>query len=87
MAPSQERHRDLASRRFGAGDAPSQTRPHQLFSLPPPPLQSLSPGCKLWGAIIEVMPRELVVSLPHGLRGHVAYGETSGGEGGRQCFS
>lgn len=42
-----------------------------------PPLQTLSPGCKLWGAVIEVSPRELVVSLPHGLRGHVAYSEAS----------
>ncbi len=40
-------------------------------------LQSLSKGCKLWGAVIEVSPRELVVSLPHGLRGHVAYAEAS----------
>lgn len=42
-----------------------------------PCLQSLSKGCKLWGAVIEVTPRELVVSLPHGLRGHVAYAEAS----------
>lgn len=27
--------------------------------------------------MIEVTPRELVVSLPHGLRGHVAYAEAS----------
>jgi hypothetical protein len=39
--------------------------------------QSLSKGCKLWGAVIEVTPHELVVSLPHGLRGHVAYAEAS----------
>ena len=48
--------------------------------LPPPSLlllQNLSRGCKLWGAVIEVSPRELVVSLPHGLRGHVAYAEAS----------
>lgn len=43
----------------------------------PHPTQTLSPGCKLWGAVIEVTPRELVVSLPHGLRGHVAYSEAS----------
>ena len=43
----------------------------------PAPPQSLSKGCKLWGAVIEVSPRELVVSLPHGLRGHVAYAEAS----------
>lgn len=40
-------------------------------------LQNLSRGCKLWGAVIEVTPRELVVSLPHGLRGQVPYGEAS----------
>ncbi|PRW20900.1 RRP5-like protein [Chlorella sorokiniana] len=39
--------------------------------------KSLSKGCKLWGAVIELTPRELVVSLPHGLRGHVAYAEAS----------
>ncbi|KAL4451480.1 hypothetical protein ABPG75_007142 [Micractinium tetrahymenae] len=39
--------------------------------------RTLAPGCKLWGAVIEVTPRELVVSLPHGLRGHVAYAEAS----------
>ncbi|EFN56095.1 hypothetical protein CHLNCDRAFT_145628 [Chlorella variabilis] len=39
--------------------------------------KNLSRGCKLWGAVIEVSPRELVVSLPHGLRGHVAYAEAS----------
>ena len=46
---------------------------------PPPPssAQSLSKGCRLWGAVIEVGARELVVSLPHGLRGHVAYSEAS----------
>jgi rRNA biogenesis protein RRP5 len=32
---------------------------------------------KLWGAVVEIMPRELIVSLPHGLRGHVAYREAS----------
>eukprot|EP00887_Chlorella_sp_A99_P001742 scaffold19.g1742.t1 len=39
--------------------------------------KSLSVGAKLWGAVTEVTPRELVVSLPHGLRGHVAYAEAS----------
>lgn len=39
--------------------------------------QSLSVGAKLWGAVIEVGQRELVVSLPHGLRGHVAYNQAS----------
>lgn len=27
---------------------------------------------KLWGAIQEILPGELIVSLPHGLKGHVA---------------
>jgi hypothetical protein len=29
----------------------------------------------VWGAVAEVGARELVVSLPHGLRGHVALAE------------
>lgn len=41
----------------------------------PPALQSLSVGTKLWGAVMEVSPHGLVVSLPHGLRGSVAYAE------------
>lgn len=39
--------------------------------------KSLSVGSKLWGAVVEVRPRELVVSLPHGLRGHVGYAAAS----------
>ncbi|KAL4852689.1 rRNA biogenesis protein RRP5 [Chlorella vulgaris] len=39
--------------------------------------RNLSRGCKLWGAVIEVTSRELVVSLPHGLRGLVPYAEAS----------
>ena len=39
--------------------------------------QSLSVGSKLWGAVVEVRPRELVISLPHGLRGHVGYAAAS----------
>jgi hypothetical protein len=31
----------------------------------------------VWGAVAEVGARELVVSLPHGLRGHVALAEVS----------
>ncbi|KAL6772122.1 hypothetical protein ACKKBG_A29005 [Auxenochlorella protothecoides x Auxenochlorella symbiontica] len=31
----------------------------------------LGVGARVWGAIIEVSERELVVSMPHGLRGHV----------------
>lgn len=63
--------REACNRRL---DMPS--RPTHPPSHPPAP-QSLSKGCKLWGAVIEVTPRELVVSLPHGLRGHVAYAEAS----------
>ncbi|KAK9823324.1 hypothetical protein WJX72_001906 [[Myrmecia] bisecta] len=34
--------------------------------------KALSEGSKVWGSILEVSARELVVSLPHGIRGHVA---------------
>ncbi|KXZ56455.1 hypothetical protein GPECTOR_1g407 [Gonium pectorale] len=34
-------------------------------------LKSLAPGTKVWGMVLEVTPRGLVVSLAHGLRGHV----------------
>lgn len=34
-------------------------------------VQSLSVGAKLWGCIAEIHPKELIVSLPHGLRGRV----------------
>jgi rRNA biogenesis protein RRP5 len=37
----------------------------------------LSPGMRLWGAVLEVSPRRLVVSLPHGLRGVVRPDEAS----------
>ena len=40
-------------------------------------LQSLSIGTKLWGAVVEIMPHSLMVSLPHGLKGHVAYTQAS----------
>lgn len=44
-----------------------------LPRLPPPPApQSLAVGMKLWGMVLEVSPRGLVVSLPQGLRGSVA---------------
>ena len=39
--------------------------------------QSLSQGTKLWGAVTEILPKELIVSLPHGLRAHVAYKDAS----------
>ncbi len=39
--------------------------------------QNLSVGMRLWGAVAEVSPRGLVVSLPHGLRGHVSAAEVS----------
>ena len=32
-------------------------------------------GAKVWGAIAEVGLRELIVSLPHGLKGHVPVAE------------
>ncbi|KAG2446158.1 hypothetical protein HXX76_000753 [Chlamydomonas incerta] len=35
-------------------------------------VKNLSVGTKLWGMVLEVTPRGLVISLPHGLRGHVA---------------
>lgn len=34
-------------------------------------LQSLSEGCKVWGAVLDVTAKRLTVSLPHGLRGTV----------------
>jgi len=37
--------------------------------------QTLGEGARVWGAVAEVGARELVVSLPHGLRGHVALTE------------
>ncbi len=40
-------------------------------------LQNLTVGAKLWGSVLEIGPRELVISLPHGLRGHVAYTQAS----------
>ena len=33
--------------------------------------QNLTVGMRLWGAVLEATPRELIISLPHGLRGHV----------------
>lgn len=43
----------------------------------PPRTQKLVVGQRLWGMVQEVSPRGLVVSLPHGLRGHVAPKEAS----------
>lgn len=40
-------------------------------------MQNLAVGTKLWGSVVEVLPKELVISLPHGLRGHVSYREAS----------
>ena len=32
-------------------------------------------GAKVWGAVVEITPKELIISLPHGLRAHVAAAE------------
>ena len=37
--------------------------------------KNLSVGMKVWGILLEVAPKLLTVSLPHGLRGHVAHSE------------
>lgn len=37
--------------------------------------QGVSEGARVWGVVAEVGTRELVISLPHGLRGHVAAAE------------
>ncbi len=34
--------------------------------------QNLTLGMKVWGIVLEVAPRGLTISMPHGLRGHVA---------------
>jgi hypothetical protein len=39
--------------------------------------KTLSVGMRLWGAVAEVSARDLVVSLPHGLKGFVAPAECS----------
>jgi hypothetical protein len=39
--------------------------------------KTLSVGMKLWGAVAEVSARDLVISLPHGLKGFVAPAEAS----------
>ncbi|GAX80532.1 hypothetical protein CEUSTIGMA_g7970.t1 [Chlamydomonas eustigma] len=39
--------------------------------------KNLSVGMKVWGILLEVAPRGLTVSLPHGLRGHVVPSEAS----------
>lgn len=39
--------------------------------------KTLSVGMKLWGAVAEVSARDVVVSLPHGLKGFVAPAEAS----------
>lgn len=38
-------------------------------------MQALSVGAKVWGAVAEITAKELIVSLPHGLRAHVAAAE------------
>ncbi|XP_072958510.1 rRNA biogenesis protein RRP5 isoform X2 [Typha angustifolia] len=40
-------------------------------------LKNISPNMKLWGVIIEVNPKDLVISLPGGLRGFVRAEEVS----------
>ncbi|KAJ6839615.1 rRNA biogenesis protein RRP5 [Iris pallida] len=40
-------------------------------------LKNISPKMKLWGVIVEVNPKDLVVSLPGGLRGFVRAEEVS----------
>ena len=35
------------------------------------PLQSLVVGMKIWGAIAEINKRDMIISLPGGLRGFV----------------
>ena len=35
-------------------------------------MQSLSVGAKVWGCVAEIHPKELIISLPHGLRGRVS---------------
>ncbi|KAG2498018.1 hypothetical protein HYH03_004276 [Edaphochlamys debaryana] len=39
--------------------------------------KNLQAGTRVWGMVLEVTPRGLVVSLPHGLRGHVAPDQAS----------
>ena len=39
--------------------------------------QALTVGSKVWGAVAEITAKELIISLPHGLRGHVAPAEAS----------
>ena len=34
-------------------------------------------GAKVWGAVAEVGTKDLVVSLPHGLKGHVTAADVS----------
>lgn len=46
--------------------------------------QKLVVGMRLWGIVLEVTPRGLGISLPHGLRGHVAPQEV-GGQAGRRA--
>jgi hypothetical protein len=49
----------------GPSPAPSALSPR-------PRRQTLAVGMKLWGMVLEVTPKALVVSLPQGLRGSVA---------------
>lgn len=39
--------------------------------------QNVAPGMKLWGVIVEVNEKDIVVSLPGGLRGLVRANEAS----------
>ena len=38
-------------------------------------MQALTVNAKVWGAVAEVTAKELIISLPHGLRGHVSAAE------------
>lgn len=40
-------------------------------------LQNLSVGAKVWGAVLEITSKELIISLPHGLKGHVPAAEVN----------
>lgn len=40
-------------------------------------IQNISPGMKLWGVVTEVNQKDIVISLPGGLRGLVRASEAS----------
>lgn len=39
--------------------------------------RNLSKGMRIWGTVAEVLSKELIINLPHGLKGHVAYSQAS----------